>query len=80
VTPGAGGSRAFGVVLFQSINGALYAERLLEAANVPHKLIPVPRRIASDCGVCLRFLLADQSRVEAALAGYQLGITGYTAL
>jgi len=80
VTPGARGPGEFGVVLFRSAQGALHAERLLLAANVPHKLIPVPRRIASDCGVCVRFALADRGRVEAALAGHELGITGWAEL
>lgn len=46
---------AFGVVLFPSISHALRAEKLLQAIGIPFRLIPVPRHLSSDCGVCLRF-------------------------
>jgi hypothetical protein len=41
-------------VLFRSVNQTMWGEKLLKAAGIPHKLIPVPRQISSDCGVCLR--------------------------
>ncbi|MBP8981262.1 MAG: DUF3343 domain-containing protein, partial [Syntrophobacterales bacterium] len=44
----------FVVFLFPSVSHALTAEKLLKAAGITHKLIPVPRHISSDCGVCLR--------------------------
>jgi hypothetical protein len=80
VTAGRDGPGAFGVALFRSIQGALYAERLLRTADVPCKLIPVPRRIASDCGVCLRFSLPERGRVEAALADHDVGIMSWEML
>jgi len=57
------------VVLFKSVSHALLAEKTLKAAGIPHKLIPVPRHISSDCGVCLRIDAADRVRIERALAG-----------
>jgi len=30
------------------------AEKILKAGGVVYKLIPIPREISSDCGVCLR--------------------------
>lgn len=55
------------VVLFLSVSHALRAEKLLKEAGIPCKLIPVPRHLSSDCGVCLRFEPALRTRVEAAL-------------
>lgn len=43
------------VVLFDSTGHALRAEKLIKAAQIPCKLIPVPRHLSSDCGICLRF-------------------------
>jgi len=31
------------------------AERILLGAQIPIKIIPVPKTISSDCGVCIRF-------------------------
>jgi hypothetical protein len=57
------------VALFVSVNHALRAEKLLKTAEIPCKLIPVPRHLSSDCGVCLRFAPSLRSQVETALAG-----------
>jgi len=56
------------VMLFKSVSHALLAEKTLKALGIPHKLIPVPRHISSDCGVCLRFAAVDRERIEHALA------------
>jgi hypothetical protein len=61
------GEEAWEVVLFQSVSQAIRAEKLLLGAGIPCKLIPVPRHLSSDCGVCLRFGQASRPRVEAAL-------------
>lgn len=56
------------VVIFQSVNQTMWAIKLLKRIGVPHKLIPVPRQISSDCGVCIRIdsSLADKVRLELA--------------
>lgn len=59
----------FGVVLFESVSHALRAEKIIKAENIPCKLIPVPRQLSSDCGVCLRFSAAKRKQVEEALVG-----------
>jgi hypothetical protein len=57
------------VVLFQSVHHALRAEKLLKEAGIPCKLIPIPRNLSSDCGVCLRFDPSLRPRIEEALQG-----------
>jgi hypothetical protein len=52
------------VILFESISHALRAEKLIKAATISCKLIPVPRHLSSDCGVCLRFNSDAKERVE----------------
>ena len=55
--------------LFQSVSHVVRAERTLKEAHVPHKIIPVPRKISSDCGVCIRFLPEDSEALENTLMG-----------
>ncbi|TFG91293.1 MAG: DUF3343 domain-containing protein [Syntrophobacterales bacterium] len=61
--------KPFCVVLFDSTSEALLAEKLFKKAGIPHKVIPVPRHISSDCGVCIRFSAPDTQRVNTALDG-----------
>jgi len=57
------------VILFDSVHHALKSERILKERGIPHKLIPVPRNISSDCGICLRFTTDLKELIEEALAG-----------
>ncbi len=57
------------VLLFDSVSQVLLAEKVLKQAALGHKVIPVPRQISSDCGVCIRFDPAERDRVVEALAG-----------
>ena len=59
---------SYSVVLFHSTSGALRAEKLLKKEGVAIKIIPVPRHLSSDCGVCIRFLSQDESLVRKTLA------------
>jgi hypothetical protein len=59
----------YGVVLFESVSHALRAEKIIKAEDIPCKLIPVPRQLSSDCGVCLRFSTVHRQQVENALTG-----------
>jgi hypothetical protein len=55
------------VMLFKAVSYVLKAEKILKKEGLPHKLIPVPKYISSDCGICLRFEPAIQNKIEAAL-------------
>jgi hypothetical protein len=55
------------VMLFKAVSYVLKAEKILQKEGLPHKLIPVPKHISTDCGICLRFEPAIQSKIEAAL-------------
>jgi len=59
---------SYGVVLFQSISSALRAEKLLKTEGIAYKLIPVPRHLSSDCGVCIRFLAENEPQIRKVLA------------
>jgi len=57
----------FLVMLFPAVSYVLKAEKILKKENIPHRLIPIPRNIDSDCGICLRFQCQMKERVEDAL-------------
>ena len=61
-------TNSHGVILFHSTSGALRAEKLLKKEGIAYKIIPVPRHLSSDCGVCIRFSNQDESLVRKALA------------
>jgi hypothetical protein len=51
------------LILFQSVHHVLRAEKLLAERGCPCKMIPIPRNVSSDCGVCLR---VPSDRAESA--------------
>lgn len=58
---------AYTLLLVGSTQRALRAEQLLQEAGIACKLIPVPRRVHSDCGLCLRVARADRAAALEAL-------------
>ncbi len=42
------------VVLFATSSHAIRAEKILKQAGLTPKLVPVPRQLSSDCGLCIR--------------------------
>jgi hypothetical protein len=60
-------ANAYHVVLFKSVNQTMWADKILKEKGIPHKLIPVPRHISSDCGVCLRIQSEQIESVKSAL-------------
>lgn len=63
------------VVLFLSISHAMRAEAVVKQAGIAGKLIPIPRHLSSDCGVCLRIPVHEQERVNELLKAV---LTDYT--
>jgi hypothetical protein len=59
----------YAVFLFPSVSHTLKAEKILKVAGIAHKLIPVPRHIGTDCGVCLRVEADRRDAVAEALRG-----------
>jgi len=41
------------VILFPTSAHVMRAEKLLKEAGLSSRLIPVPRHLSSDCGICL---------------------------
>jgi hypothetical protein len=62
------------VILVPSTSHALRAEKILRAAGIDCKLIPVPRHLSSDCGVCVRIPRAARDAACAALQQARLDV------
>lgn len=61
------GDAGMAVILFPSVSHALRAEKILKAYKIDCRLVPVPRHLSSDCGVCLRISLAERAKAAEAL-------------
>jgi hypothetical protein len=46
-------AREAGLIVFESTNMALKAERSLKGAGIPCSVIPTPREITAECGIAL---------------------------
>jgi len=42
------------ILLFHTIHDVLKAEKILKKERVSHELVPVPRNLSSDCGMCVQ--------------------------
>jgi len=54
-------------ILVHSTSHAIRAEKVLCRAGISCKLIPVPRHLSSDCGVCIRVERADTAAARESL-------------
>lgn len=64
------------VILFYSTSHAIRAEKILQKTGVQTKMIPVPRHLSSDCGVCVRIKQTDREAARQALDAAGLEIDG----
>ena len=64
------------VVLVYSTSHALRAEKALQQVGIRCRLVPVPRHLSSDCGVCVRFALVHRQAALDALQAAQVEMEG----
>jgi bacterioferritin-associated ferredoxin len=60
-------TRSYYVILVPSTSYAVRGEHVLNQQGIASKLIPVPRNLSSDCGVCIRVLAQDLPAARQAL-------------
>ncbi len=61
------------IALFNSVSHVLGAEKILIEAQISHKIIPVPKSISTECGVCIR-ISPDQLDALKNLLGDSSGL------
>ncbi len=55
------------VIIFRSTHQALKAEKTLKRCNLKCRMIPLPRKFSSDCGLALKIDYRMKRQIEAAL-------------
>jgi len=68
--------KQYAVILVYSTSYALRAEKVLAKAGISCKLIPVPRHLSSDCGVCIRIERANQEAAFRVLEAARVEMQG----
>jgi len=58
----------YGIVLFETTQAVIKAEKILNEAGIKIKLIPVPRHISSDCGISILFDLNLIDKIKSILS------------
>lgn len=66
----------YAVILVHGTSHAIRGEQILHRAGIATKLIPVPRHLSSDCGVCLRIERVVQRAARGALEAAKVEIEG----
>ncbi len=66
----------YAVILFPSTHYAIRAEKKARENGFAVKLIPVPRHLSSDCGVCLRLSCDQKETLECLLQQEGVKIEG----
>ncbi len=59
-------------LLFTTIHDVLKAEKRLKSGKVNMEVVPVPRSLSSDCGVCVKS--SEPSHVLVSLLGDMAGL------
>jgi hypothetical protein len=62
----------FHILIFTTIHDVLKAERTLQGAGIDVEVLPVPRSLSSDCGVCIKS--AEEEEVLAGVLSLIAGI------
>ena len=73
-------SVAYAVILVDSTSHALRIEKLLVNRGLTCKLIPVPRHLSSDCGVCVRIHKQDMEGARLLLIEHQVSSLAIEAI
>jgi bacterioferritin-associated ferredoxin len=66
----------YAVIMVYSTSHAMRIEALLQQKGITCKMIPVPRQISSDCGVCVRVLRSDVIEARQVIKEAQVEIEG----
>jgi len=60
------------ILIFRGTHQVMSAEKRLKKGGVAMRLIPVPRRLTSDCGLAIRIPLLERERAREVLAAARI--------
>lgn len=58
-------------ILFHTIHDVLRMEKILKKQEIIHELVPVPRNLSSDCGMCIK-LDDDVEKIRHHLENFEV--------
>ncbi len=70
----------YAVILVFSTSHAMRIEKLLAEQGIACKMIPVPRQLSSDCGVCVRIPREHAAAARATVMAARIEIQGIVDL
>jgi hypothetical protein len=73
-------SAEYAAILVDSTSHALRIEKLLKQQAFDCRLIPVPRHLSSDCGVCVRIPGPDTEEIKKLLIQHQVDYQSIKAI
>ena len=67
------------ILLVHTSGHAFSIEKALKKRGIGCRMTPIPRKVSSDCGICLRFDEADLAAVQEFVGGLPFEIQGIIA-
>ncbi len=71
------------IATFFSHFGAMHCKKLCDRAGLPAKMMPVPRKLSSSCGTCVRVEAQDAEQIPRTEESEQIALeeeNGYRIL
>ena len=62
------------IATFYSHYGAMRCKKLCDEAGIPARMMPVPRRLSSSCGTCVRMEADNADRLPRTEEAEQLAL------
>jgi hypothetical protein len=63
------------ILLFENVHRVIQAEAFLGRAEIRCELLPTPKELSAECGMCIRIAAADLAAARAALGA--LAVTSF---
>ena len=64
------------IMLVHTSGHAFSIEKALKKRDISCRLTPIPRKVSSDCGICVRFDPNDRQKVETFIQTLPFDIQG----
>ena len=55
------------ILLFENVHRVMRAEAALKRAGIPYEILPTPKELSAECGMCLEVAAAELAGARAAL-------------
>jgi hypothetical protein len=67
------------ILLFENVHRVIQAEGFLKRAHIPCELLPTPKELSAECGMCIEVPAAELASARAALGALAVTVVGEEA-